>query len=166
MLPLRKRTPYCLGNLQYYATCPVYFPHGRIVSVVAPYLLLNGNRCSQRLISATIRALTIEMILAHGLRFPVRCNCQCKFRALLLCRTSSQISSFAAPLPEGAGGTGGPGSAASAAPISQSSRRLPLRGCLCRSQAGHEPMGLVGSRSGHGRSEVPAGLKVSGRYFC
>jgi hypothetical protein len=44
----------------------------------------------------------------------------------------SQISSCAALLPEGAGGTGGPGSAASAAPISQSSRRLPLRGSLCR----------------------------------
>jgi hypothetical protein len=77
-----------------------------------------------------------------------------------------KISSFTALLPAGAGGSGGPGSAPSAAPILQSSRKLPLWGCLCRIQAGHEPMGLVGSRSGHGRSEVPAGLKLSGRYVC
>jgi hypothetical protein len=57
-----------------------------------------------------------------------------RLRYLVLSSTlsPSQISSCAAPLPEGAGGTGGPGSATSAAPISQSSRRLPLRGSLCR----------------------------------
>jgi hypothetical protein len=62
--------------------------------------------------------------------------------------TSSQISSFAAPLPEGANGTGGPGSAASAAPISQSSRRLPLRGSLCRPPPDLLPDAQGGKQSG------------------
>jgi hypothetical protein len=61
---------------------------------------------------------------------------------------SSQISSFAAPLPEGADGTGGPGSAASAAPISQSSRRLPLWGSLCRPPPDLLPEAQGGRQSG------------------
>jgi hypothetical protein len=78
------------------------------------------------------------------------CFCQGKHlcKAVLhgLDSQSSQFFSIAAGVPEGAGGSGGPGAAPSAAPITQRSRKPPVRGCRLIQPPDLLPESLGGSQ--------------------